>query len=43
MIVDLHNPPYFPHFRMSVRWQDTGRAGTLYYPVWLSPAAAILE
>ena len=43
MKVYLLNPPYYPHFGRSARWQDTGRAGTLYYPIWLSPAAAILE
>jgi radical SAM superfamily enzyme YgiQ (UPF0313 family) len=26
-----------------MRWQDTGRGGTLYYPVWLAYAAAVLE
>jgi len=26
-----------------MRWQDTGRAGTLYYPVWLAYATGILE
>lgn len=39
----LLNPPYFPHFGRSARWQDTGRAGTLYYPIWLSYATALLE
>ena len=38
MKVYLLNPPYFPHFGRSARWQDTGRAGTLYYPIWLSYA-----
>ncbi|MCK4733996.1 MAG: radical SAM protein, partial [Methanophagales archaeon] len=26
-----------------MRWQDTGRGGTLYYPIWLSYAAGLLE
>ena len=43
MKIYLLNPPYFPHFGRSARWQDTGRAGTLYYPIWLSYAAALLE
>ena len=39
----LLNPPYIPHFGRGMRWQDTGRAGTLYYPIWLSYAAGVLE
>lgn len=26
-----------------MRWQETSRGGTLYYPIWLSYAAAALE
>ncbi len=37
------NPPYIPHFGRAMRWQDTGRAGTLYYPIWLSYATGVLE
>jgi anaerobic magnesium-protoporphyrin IX monomethyl ester cyclase len=37
------NPPYIPNFGRAMRWQDTGRAGTLYYPVWLSYATGVLE
>lgn len=37
------NPPYFPHFGRGMRWQDTGRGGTLYYPIWLSYATAVAE
>jgi len=37
------NPPYFPRFGRAMRWQDIGRAGTLYYPVWLSYATGVLE
>jgi len=39
----LLNPPYFPRFGREMRWQDTGRGGTLYYPIWLSYAAGLLE
>ncbi len=37
------NPPYLPHFGRGARWQDTGRGGTLYYPIWLSYATAVFE
>jgi len=37
------NPPFVPRFGRSMRWQDTGRAGTLYYPIWLSYATGLLE
>jgi radical SAM superfamily enzyme YgiQ (UPF0313 family) len=37
------NPPFIRHFGRSARWQDTGRAGTLYYPLWLSYATAVAE
>lgn len=43
MKVYLLNPPYMPHFGRSARWQDTGRGGTLYYPIWLSYATAVVE
>jgi len=43
MNIYLLNPPYFPHFGRGARWQDTGRGGTLYYPIWLSYAAAVVE
>jgi len=43
MKVYLLNPPYFPHFGRSARWQDTGRGGTLYYPIWLSYCTALIE
>ncbi|MBI4302334.1 MAG: radical SAM protein [Chloroflexi bacterium] len=43
MKVYVLNPPYVPHFGRGMRWQDTGRAGTLYYPIWLSYAAGIQE
>jgi radical SAM superfamily enzyme YgiQ (UPF0313 family) len=37
------NPPYLPHFGRGARWQDSGRGGTLYYPIWLSYATAVVE
>ena len=37
------NPPFIPHFGRSARWQDTGRGGSLYYPIWLSYATGVLE
>ncbi len=43
MKVYMLNPPYLPHFGRGMRWQDTGRAGTLYYPIWLSYATAVVE
>lgn len=43
MKIYLLNPPYFQHFGRGARWQDTGRGGTLYYPIWLAYATAILE
>jgi len=43
MKIYLLNPPYFPHFGRGARWQDTGRGGTLYYPIWLSYATAVVE
>lgn len=43
MKIYMLNPPYFPHFGRSARWQDTGRGGTLYYPIWLAYATALLE
>jgi radical SAM superfamily enzyme YgiQ (UPF0313 family) len=43
MKVYMLNPPYMPCFGRSMRWQDTGRAGTLYYPIWLSYATGVVE
>jgi anaerobic magnesium-protoporphyrin IX monomethyl ester cyclase len=39
----LLNAPYIPRFTRDMRWQDTGRGGTLYYPIWLAYAAGVLE
>ena len=43
MKVYLLNPPFLPNFFRDARWQDTSRAGTHYYPVWLAYATAVLE
>lgn len=43
MKVYFLNPPYLPRFGREMRWQDTGRGGALYYPIWLSYAAGLLE
>jgi anaerobic magnesium-protoporphyrin IX monomethyl ester cyclase len=43
MKVYLLNPPFVPHFGRGARWQDTGRGGTLYYPILLSYAAAVVK
>jgi len=37
------NPPYLAHFGRGMRWQDTARGGTLYYPIWLAYAVGVLE
>lgn len=37
------NPPFVPRFGRSARWQNAGRGGTLYYPLWLSYATGLLE
>jgi anaerobic magnesium-protoporphyrin IX monomethyl ester cyclase len=37
------NPPFMPRFGRSARWQNAGRGGTLYYPIWLSYATGLLE
>ena len=43
MRVYLLNAPYMPRFTRDMRWQDTGRGGTLYYPIWLAYATGVLE
>ena len=43
MRIYMLNPPYLAHFGRGARWQDTGRGGTLYYPIWLSYAVAVVE
>ena len=44
MKVYLVNPPY-KQFRLQrdMRWNDVGRGGTAYYPVWLAYATGVLE
>lgn len=42
MKIYLLNPPYLPNFGRGARWQEIGRAGTLYYPIWLAYATANL-
>lgn len=36
------NPPYFRKFSRAMRWQEVGRGGTIYYPIWLAYATATL-
>jgi radical SAM superfamily enzyme YgiQ (UPF0313 family) len=43
MRVYLLNPPYYERFSRSMRWQETARGGTLYYPIWLAYATGVLE
>ena len=43
MKVYLLNPPYYNRFSRSMRWQETARGGTLYYPIWLAYATGLLE
>lgn len=43
MKIYLLNPPFLPNFFRDARWQDTSRAGTHYYPIWLAYATALLE
>ncbi len=43
MKVYLLNAPYKPRFTRDMRWQDTGRGGTLYYPIWLAYATGLVE
>ncbi|MBF0602987.1 MAG: radical SAM protein [Nitrospirae bacterium] len=37
------NPPFHPHFSRSERSPQVAKSRTLYYPVWLAQAAAIVE
>jgi len=41
--IAMINPPFVPRFIRSARWQARGRGRTLYYPIWLSYATALLE
>jgi len=42
MRVLLLNPPYFRHYSRSQRSPAVTKSGTLYYPLWLAYAAAVL-
>lgn len=44
MKISLINPPFIQGFNRSVRGSgEAARGGTLYYPIWLSYAAGLLE
>lgn len=43
MKIYLLNPPFSQNYSRSSRWAAKGRGGTLYYPIWLAYATAILE
>ena len=44
MKISLINPPFIQGFNRSVRGSgEAARGGTLYYPIWLSDAAGLLE
>jgi len=44
MKIYLLNPPFLPNFVRSARWQGcVSRGGTLYYPIWLSYTAGVVE
>jgi len=41
--VYLVNPPFVKGYSRSSRWGAVGRAGTIYYPIWLAYATGLLE
>ena len=43
MKIYMLNPPFAPRFGRSARWQAAGRAGCLYYPLWLAYATGVVE
>ena len=43
MKVYLLNPPFVPRYSRNSRWAARCRGGALYYPIWLSYAAGVLE
>jgi anaerobic magnesium-protoporphyrin IX monomethyl ester cyclase len=43
MKILLLNPPFFSRYSRSQRSPAVTKSGTLYYPVWLAYAAAVLE
>ena len=43
MKIYLLNPPLVPRYSRNSRWAARSRAGTLYYPIWLSYTTGVLE
>ncbi|MBU1044919.1 MAG: B12-binding domain-containing radical SAM protein [Candidatus Omnitrophica bacterium] len=43
MKILMLNPPFFPRYSRSQRSPAVTKSGTLYYPVWLAYATAVLE
>lgn len=43
MKVYLLNPPFVPRYSRNSRWAARCRGGALYYPIWLSYTAGLLE
>ena len=43
MRIALVNPPFVKLYSRSSRWAARSRGGTLYYPIWLSYAAGLLQ
>ncbi|RCV66148.1 Radical SAM superfamily enzyme YgiQ, UPF0313 family [Methanophagales archaeon] len=39
----LLNPPFVPRYSRNSRWAARCRGGALYYPIWLSYTAGVLE
>ncbi|HJH25457.1 MAG TPA: B12-binding domain-containing radical SAM protein [Methanophagales archaeon] len=43
MKIYLLNPPFVPRYSRNSRWAARCRGGALYYPIWLSYTAGVLE
>lgn len=43
MKIFLLNPPYLPNFMRNARWATVGISGSVWYPIYLSYCAALLE
>ena len=43
MKIYLLNPPFVPRYSRNSRWAARCRGGALYYPIWLSYAAGVLD
>ena len=43
MKILLLNPPFLPHFSRNSRSPAVTKAGTVYYPIWLSYATGVLD